>query len=425
MDFQIPIRPFSSAYEDLSDPANEFVNYFSSIRCEHLAPVIARYYAGIGPTGYGISLILSRILKVKEIMFSDRILADKLMKNATFRAVCLFEKGRTPSHNTYNTLRRRLGVAGFRQIHRRFVLEANALGLLNPDIPWLSKVRKKGIILVGDSTFIQATCATKGKQQEDGSWLFQDQSVSFGRQHHKYRYAVGHKAHSLMSVTGIPMISVVTSAAVQDQVVVNDLVKELVELYPELSFAYIILDRGYDTEDIHKTLYERYHIIPVIIRKKITYPKGFNKAGYPLCPFGYAMTRIAIDYKRKRTKFSCRKICQKKPKQQSDLFVCEQSKMNSLNGLVLYTYFRNSYRKFGPAVSGTTIYKQLKPMRTSIEREYGLVKENRYKMEHTNTYQGIDNVAIHVIEHDITLTQDIIFEFQKSKQRSPVLKFNY
>jgi hypothetical protein len=32
-------------------------------------------------------------------------------------------------------------------------------------------------------------------------------------------------------------------------------------------------------------------------------------------------------------------------------------------------------------------------------------------MEETNFYKGIDNVTIHIVEHDIVLTQDIIFDY--------------
>lgn len=76
----------------------------------------------------------------------------------------------------------------------------------------------------------------------------------------------------------------------------------------------------------------------------------------------------------------------------------------------------------GPATPHTTIYKKLKPFRTVIEREFGLVKENRYRMEYMNTYMGIDNVTMHVIEHDIVLIQDIIFEYKKTGKVSPVIK---
>ena len=79
-------------------------------------------------------------------------------------------------------------------------------------------------------------------------------------------------------------------------------------------------------------------------------------------------------------------------------------------GYTFYTYFEQSYRKFGPALPNTIIYKKLKPFRTGIERTYALVKENRYRMETSNTYLGHDNVLMHVIEHDIVLTQDILYE---------------
>jgi len=84
--------------------------------------------------------------------------------------------------------------------------------------------------------------------------------------------------------------------------------------------------------------------------------------------------------------------------------------------------FRESYLKYGPATPDTIIYKKLKPFRTAIERGFGLLKENRYRIERTNTYMGIDNVAMHIIEHDILLTQDIIFGYKTNGKVSPVIK---
>ena len=43
-------------------------------------------------------------------------------------------------------------------------------------------------------------------------------------------------------------------------------------------------------------------------------------------------------------------------------------------------------------------------------------------MEWTNTYMGIDNITMHVIEHDIALTLDIMFEYKKMEKLSPLLK---
>lgn len=38
--------------------------------------------------------------------------------------------------------------------------------------------------------------------------------------------------------------------------------------------------------------------------------------------------------------------------------------------------------------------------------------------------RGIDNVTIHTIEHDIVLTQDIIFDYIKTGKLSSVLNLN-
>ena len=84
--------------------------------------------------------------------------------------------------------------------------------------------------------------------------------------------------------------------------------------------------------------------------------------------------------------------------------------------------FKNGYGKFGHASPHILIYKKLKQYRISIERTFALVKENRYFMEISNRYKGIDNVTIHAVEHDIALTQDIIFDYMKTGKLSPVVK---
>jgi len=131
----------------------------------------------------------------------------------------------------------------------------------------------------------------------------------------------------------------------------------------------------------------------------------------------------SIECKQKRTKYACFKIC-KKSKQRL-LFSCEYIKEKYKYDYTCRTYFKDGYRKYGPAVPHSLIYKKLKPFRTGIERTFGLVKENRYRMEISNFYKGIDNVAIHTIEHDIVLTHDIIFDYLKSVKFSPVLNLNY
>jgi hypothetical protein len=89
------------------------------------------------------------------------------------------------------------------------------------------------------------------------------------------------------------------------------------------------------------------------------------------------------------------------------------------------TYFIDGYRKYGPVLPHSLIHQKLKPFRTDIVRTFGLVKENRYGMEITNFDKGTNNVTIHSIEHDIILTQDIIFDYITTGKISPVIKLNY
>ncbi len=71
------------------------------------------------------------------------------------------------------------------------------------------------------------------------------------------------------------------------------------------------------------------------------------------------------------------------------------------------------------------IYQKLKPLRTGIEKTFGLVKEDRYRIEIRNFYKNIDNVTTHAVEHDIVLTQDIVFDYVSTAKISPVLNLNY
>ena len=61
-------------------------------------------YPGADPKGYGRSLFLSRIPKVKQTFVSDRVLPKRLSENAAYRSVCGFKKDQSPSHSTYACL---------------------------------------------------------------------------------------------------------------------------------------------------------------------------------------------------------------------------------------------------------------------------------------------------------------------------------
>lgn len=419
VDYQLYLGISSRSFNNLTEKEKSFIDYFNKVNMNAISHVMDEIYTA-GPKGYGSSLILARMIKIKERISSDRELADKLSRNELYRFIAQIDHDHIPAHNTFNSLRARLKVDGLKKIHGNLVLTANSLGLLTPTIRGLPKNMRKGIILIADSTFLITAGSTKGIKKDDGSWLFKDQGAAFGRSHHKHKYPVGYKSHSLITINGVPMVSLLSGANEHDTDYIFPLLEELKERYQKLKFAYIILDKGYDSEEIHGGVYENFKIIPVIIRKKMVYPKGFTPNGLPLCPFNYPMKKKGIDYRHSRTQYACYKVCQKE--EQISLFDCKSLHSPNRFGYTIYTYFEHNYRKFGPALPNTIIYNRLKPFRTGIERTYALVKENRYRMETSNNYIGHDNVLMHVIEHDIVLTQDIIYDYLNNDKVSPIIK---
>ena len=397
----------------------EFLKYFRRINKRSINSILSQYRS-TGPVGYANSLVMARILKVKERISSDRELSEKLAKIKIYRDAIGINHDEIPAHNTFNTLRQRLGPEGFVEIHRHFFLQAYKLGLLTPPISNLPKMVRDKIILVGDSTFLKAVASTKGEKDDDGNWIFTDDSIAFGKPHHKHKYPVGHRAHTLISVSGIPIVSRLAPANESDQAHIMPLLHTAFERYPKLPFVCVILDAGYDSEESHRDIYTEFNILPVIIRKpSIKWGPNLGNTGTPLCPFAYPTRRKGIEYNRGRTKFACYRVCIKDP--QRMLFRCEYQDSENRFGWITHTHFKNDYRRQGPAVPGSRPYEQLKKLRTGIERYYGLTKENRYHMEVNNTYMGHDNVLIHVIEHDIVATLDILHEHKKTGKWSDVL----
>ena len=85
VDFQIPLPGLARNFNNLNKEEKEFIKYFVTIDNDCISSVVKRY-AGIGPKGYGTSLILSRMIKVKERILSDRQLA-KTLKKMTYIAL--------------------------------------------------------------------------------------------------------------------------------------------------------------------------------------------------------------------------------------------------------------------------------------------------------------------------------------------------
>ena len=133
----------------------EFLEYFHRIDKRGIKEIFSKYQS-TGPVGYATSLVLVRILKVREHISSDRELSEKLAKVRIYREAIGISRHNIPAHNTFNTLRQRLGPEGFVQIHKLFVLEAHKVGLLIPPIPDLPKMVRNKVILDVPSSLVIA-----------------------------------------------------------------------------------------------------------------------------------------------------------------------------------------------------------------------------------------------------------------------------
>ena len=124
----------------------EFLQYFQDIDRSGIEQILS-HYRSTGPPEYEGSLLLARILKVKERISSDRERSEKLAKIHIYRQAVGITRNEMPAHNTFNTLRQRLGPEGFVSIHHLLVMEACSMGLLIPPIPDLPELVVSGIIL--------------------------------------------------------------------------------------------------------------------------------------------------------------------------------------------------------------------------------------------------------------------------------------
>ena len=141
----------------------EFLEYFRHIDKRAIRRILTQHHF-TGPVGYESSLVLARILKVKERISSDRELSEKLSKIKIYRKAIGISSHAIPAHNTFNTLRQRLGPEGFIRIHKSFVTKAHKMGLLIPPISDLPAVVRNKIILIGDSTFLKSVASSKGER---------------------------------------------------------------------------------------------------------------------------------------------------------------------------------------------------------------------------------------------------------------------
>lgn len=411
MRHQIPLSVCTDVYTDLTNPDNDLLGFFAQVDRGTVEAVLADYYSDRGPDGYGAARYLALLLRVKQNIVSDRrLIADLAVNELYRRAIGLDgDPDRVPGRSALSAFRARLGPEGFAQLHRRFALRAHAAGLCEPDLPQLPRNRRRGLILIVDGTFLRAYAHQHPNVDDDGTKRFTDPSVTYGRRHPIYRYAVGHKAHSLVTAGGLPLVTLTAPANQHDHTHLLALLERFRDLYPDLDVAYLLLDRGYDVDALYRTVYEDFDMIPVASRKSnIAYPAGFSARGRPLCAYGIELARRGTDYARRRTKFCCEHRCRAADATPDPGWQSCPHLQRPGPGYTFYTHFEWSYRKFGPLTPDMSLFDKLYRLRTDVERGFGLTKANRYRMEQSITVMGLDAVNTHVTLHDTAVVIDAL-----------------
>ena len=173
------------------------------------------------------------------------------------------------------------------------------------------KTESRALFSLLTSMFLITSGSTRGHKDEQGRWHFHDDTVSFfGKRHHRHKYPVGHKTHSLRTISGVPLVTLLSPAHESDQAFILPLVEELLGRYPELQFSYLILDRGYDASKFIKTFMNTLALSRLLSERRWCIQRVLLKMDQ-LYPWGFAMKPRGIEYKQQRTKYACFRVCKK------------------------------------------------------------------------------------------------------------------
>lgn len=420
MEIQLPIPAFDLSYQDLTQPENKLVKWFSLLNLGRMERVFETFYSGQGPKGFRkISFLLLDLLRHKQNLPSNRRLIQDVQNQRLYQHLtCLAQKdkqgryqrkNRIPTHQAISKFHQTVGVQAYRELLALTVEEANELGLLAPRKTWW----RTGLQIVSDSTFIISKVRIKTFQSHKRRY---NKIIGFGRQHHLYRSRLGTKIHFLNSIPKrIVLNLILTPAQSSDFGLTLPLVEGFLSRH-KLQVAFHIADKGMSDDKTRSILFQRHKILGLYpLKENAVFPKNYTPEGWPRCPYGYLLKRKGTDYQRQRTQFYCGRICLPKPSARATH--CKHLHPGKKQGYTLYTWFHQGLGKFGPLYHLDQRFKMLYRQRTLIEQVNSLVKRIRYRFEQNLTTVSPDEMEIQALACGICLNYDEIV-----KERSRRIK---
>jgi transposase len=195
------------------------------------------------------SMLMALLFMRFEAVPSLRKLCRKLERRSYAREICEFIGDRSPKHNTFSLFIKRAGPDTIEGLFAELRDQAFRMGIVDKD---------QAVKVSLDSTFMKAY-SRRGRKGG-----LSDRGARVGKTDRK-NYALGWRAHTVTSMSALPLTYVVRSANVNDKEVAKPLLKQAPRLLKSHGkrISHVIADRQYYSTDIF-TAVKKLEAEPVI-----------------------------------------------------------------------------------------------------------------------------------------------------------------
>jgi hypothetical protein len=181
-------------------------------------------------------MLLALMFMRFEAIPSVRKLCRKLERRRYAREICEFSGDRTPKHNTFSLFINRAKPDAIEGLFRELRDQAFRMGIVDRD----------GAVKISvDSTFMKAY-SRRGRKGG-----LSDRGARVGKTDRK-NYALGWRAHTVTSMSALPLTYIVRAANVNDKDVVKPLLRQAPHLLTRFGkrISHIIADRQYYSTEV-------------------------------------------------------------------------------------------------------------------------------------------------------------------------------
>jgi transposase len=342
-----------------------------------------------GPKGHDPENMLRALLaKHIEQMPYNKTLVERLKNDPVFRYTCGFPvASSTPSEATFSRFIERLSQ------------KENLLEELLQDVV---KKAKEHEIIDGDHIAIDASKLDSYDAAVPKSKVIHDKAhPDWGSKRDTNGNQIrwfGWKVHIAVDTKSeLPIAVRVTPASTHDANMALPLIEDIKQNYSIFNPTYYMLDMGYDSDDIYRTIYRDHGaqaIIPLNYRGAYAPPESLDWDCTPLCSMGYPMTYWGFD--NGKIKFRC-PHCTNKVNCPMGSNWCSSSNY----GAVVKKSLSDNPRYFSYPHRGSAQWKKLYNERTSVERTFARLK--KHLGLNNITVRRIKKTKTHVLLSCITL----------------------